>query len=243
MSLATYFISDLHLEESRPEITQAFLRFIDEIKPEAEALYILGDFFESWIGDDENTPLQASIKQALSDLTQSGTSVYLMHGNRDFLIGHHFEEESGCNIIPDPSLIDLYNTPTLLMHGDSLCTEDKEYMKFRQNMRNETWQTLFLNRPLEDRQTTARQLREISQLKNKGKPIEIMDVTPDEVINVMNEYGVLHLIHGHTHRPDCHNVNLGEETGKRWVLGDWGHQFWYLKATPNTAPKLIKKDI
>jgi UDP-2,3-diacylglucosamine hydrolase len=243
MSLATYFISDLHLEESRPEITQAFLRFIEEIKTDAETLYILGDFFESWIGDDENTLLQTSIKRSLLNLTESGISVFLMHGNRDFLIGQKFEKETGCKIIPDPTLINLYDNATLLMHGDSLCTTDKEYMKFRQNVRNETWQALFLNRPLEDRQTTAKQLREISQLKNKGKTVDIMDVTPQEVINIMNEYDVLQLIHGHTHRPHCHDVDLGGKFGKRWVLGDWSDHFWYLKVMANKAPTLIKKDI
>lgn len=158
--MRTLFISDLHLEESRPEITAAFLTFIEELEADVDALYILGDLFEAWIGDDENTPLQVKVKTALGDLVSKSCPVYFIHGNRDFLIGQRFAEETGVQLLPDPSLIDLYGEPVLILHGDSLCTRDIAYMKFRQNMRNPEWQSLFLNRPLQDRRTTAQQLRD-----------------------------------------------------------------------------------
>ena len=231
MKKATFFISDLHLEETKPKITQAFLQFLEEIQPQALALYILGDFFEAWIGDDENTPLQVEIKQAIRLLSNNGTDVFLMHGNRDFLIGQQFEEETGATLLNDPVVINLYGQPTLLMHGDSLCVDDKEYMKFRKNMRNESWQKSFLVRPLIDRQTTAQQLRTISQIKNKGKTTEIMDVSATEVIRIMTEFNVRQLIHGHTHRPASHDLAFDSQTGIRMVLGDWTTSFWYAKAT------------
>jgi UDP-2,3-diacylglucosamine hydrolase len=204
--VTTLFISDLHLEESRPDITEAFLGFLDGTASGVDQLYILGDFFEAWIGDDERTPLQEQIAAALRKLRGSGTEIFLMHGNRDFLIGQDFCDRAGATLLDDPTVINLHGTPTLLMHGDSLCTADVEYQKFRANMRNPQWQQMILQRPLEDRQQMARQLREISMAKNQGKEEFIMDVTPEEVVKDMEAHGVQRLIHGHTHRPAVHEL-------------------------------------
>lgn len=234
----TLFISDLHLEESRPDITGAFLGFLDKTAPGAEQLFILGDFFEAWIGDDERTPLQDRIAAALRKLSDSGTDIFLMHGNRDFLLGEDFCARAGATLLDDPTLIDLYGTPTLLMHGDSLCTADVEYQKFRANMRNPQTQKLILARPLKDRQQMARQLREMSMATNRGKAEDIMDVTPDEVVRVMETHDVPLLIHGHTHRPAEHNLTVNGNAAKRIVLGDWDKNVWWLDVKPGKKPEL-----
>ncbi|MDO6440660.1 MULTISPECIES: UDP-2,3-diacylglucosamine diphosphatase [unclassified Marinobacter] len=239
----TLFISDLHLEESRPDITGAFLGFLDKTAPGAERLYILGDFFEAWIGDDERTPLQNQIAAALRKLSDSGTEIYLMHGNRDFLLGEDFCARAGATLLDDPTLIDLYGTPTLLMHGDSLCTADVEYQKFRANMRNPQTQKLILARPLKDRQQMARQLREMSMATNRGKAEDIMDVTPEEVVRVMAAYDVPLLIHGHTHRPAEHSLEVNGKAAKRIVLGDWGQHLWWLEAKPGLTHELKKASL
>jgi UDP-2,3-diacylglucosamine hydrolase len=227
--MSTYFISDLHLEESRPDITRAFFSFIDAIQADAKTLYILGDFFESWIGDDENTELQLSVKKRLKRFTEQGAALFFMHGNRDFLIGELFEEETGARILPDPSLVELAGEQTLLMHGDSLCTGDTGYMKFRATIRNPAFLEPFLKRPIEERKITAQQLRTMSQANNQSKSMEIMDVTPDEVTKEMTSHQILTLIHGHTHRPETHEIQHGEQTLTRIVLGDWDQHVWYLK--------------
>ncbi|MBL1274018.1 MAG: UDP-2,3-diacylglucosamine diphosphatase [Oceanospirillales bacterium] len=238
--MTTLFISDLHLEESRPDITGAFLRFLKEKAPGAEQLYILGDFFEAWIGDDEHTPLQEQVAAALRTLSDNGTRIFLMHGNRDFLLGEDFCARAGATLLDDPTLIDLYGTPTLLMHGDSLCTADVEYQKFRANMRNPKTQKLILARPLKDRQQMARQLREMSMATNRDKAEGIMDVTPDEVVRVMEAHDVPRLIHGHTHRPAEHALKVNNKTAKRIVLGDWDTNLWWLEANPGLEPELKK---
>jgi len=241
--VTTLFISDLHLEESRPDITEAFLGFLDGTASGVDQLYILGDFFEAWIGDDERTPLQEQIAAALRKLRDSGTDIFLMHGNRDFLIGEDFCKRAGATLLDDPTVIDLHGTPTLLMHGDSLCTADVEYQKFRANMRNPQWQQMILQRPLEDRQQMARQLREISMAKNQGKEEFIMDVTPEEVIKDMEAHGVQHMIHGHTHRPAVHELIANGLPAKRIVLGDWDKNVWWLEAEPGKEPELKKQPL
>ena len=241
--MTTLFISDLHLEESRPDITEAFLGFLDGTASGVDQLYILGDFFEAWIGDDERTPLQEQIAAALRKLRDSGTDIFLMHGNRDFLIGEDFCERAGATLLDDPTVIDLHGIPTLLMHGDSLCTADVEYQKFRANMRNPQWQQMILQRPLEDRQQMARQLREISMAKNQGKEEFIMDVTPEEVIKDMEAHGVQHMIHGHTHRPAVHELIANGLPAKRIVLGDWDKNVWWLEAEPGKEPELKKQPL
>ncbi len=238
--MTTLFISDLHLEESRPDITGAFLSFLKEEAPGAEKLYILGDFFEAWIGDDEHTPLQEQVAAALRELSENGTRIFLMHGNRDFLLGEDFCARAGATLLDDPTLIDLHGTPTLLMHGDSLCTADVEYQKFRANMRNPQTQKLILARPLKDRQQMARQLRELSMATNRSKAEDIMDVTPDEVVRVMENHNVSQLIHGHTHRPAEHELEVNGEAAKRIVLGDWDENVWWLDAKPGQKPELKK---
>ena len=234
-----YFISDLHLEESRPDITQAFLQFMDAAQKDATALYILGDFFESWIGDDENTELQLSIKARLKIFTDSGAALFFMHGNRDFLIGALFAEETGATILPDPSIIQLNNEPVLLMHGDSLCTGDTGYMKFRATIRNPSFLEPFLKRPIEERRITAQQLRAMSQANNQEKSTEIMDVTPDEVVTEMSKHQIKTLIHGHTHRPEIHNIQVNEQAAQRIVIGDWDKDVWYLKVDENNPIALL----
>lgn len=236
--MTTLFISDLHLEEKRPEIIEAFFNFLSNKTHGIDALYILGDFFEAWIGDDENTPLQLEVKKKLKDVTDSGTQLFFMHGNRDFLIGSLFCEETGATLLDDPSVVDLYGRKVLLMHGDSLCTNDVEYMKFRQNMRDQEWQQLFLKRSLPERQLVAQQLRTISQAKNKGKAQEIMDVTPAEVVSSLAEHKVDILIHGHTHRPAVHDLTVENKPAQRIVLGDWDKYVWYIEANSADAIEL-----
>ncbi len=195
----------------------------------AEALYILGDFFEVWIGDDDQTPFNQSIMSLLKDYSASGGQLYFMVGNRDFLIGDGFAKETGAHLLPDPTVIDLYGQPVLLMHGDSLCTRDTDYMAFRQQARSPTWQAQLLSQPIDVRRKIAQDLREKSQSMNSLKADDIMDVTPEEVNLSMVSHGVKLMIHGHTHRPARHQlVNEGAE---RIVLGDWHRSAWWLKAS------------
>ncbi|MDX1589738.1 MAG: UDP-2,3-diacylglucosamine diphosphatase [Oleiphilaceae bacterium] len=236
--MTTRFIADLHLEESRRDITDAFLGFLADYGHGIDALYILGDLFENWIGDDERTPLQEEVSQALASVSESGTDLYLMHGNRDLLIGQDFCQRVGARLLDDPTVVDLYGEPVLLMHGDSLCTRDLEYMKFRKSVRDGKWHRAFLNRPLAERQQVARQMRQLSQMKNQGKPREIMDVTPEEVVRVMQEHRVRTLIHGHTHRPQVHELSLDGAQARRLVLGDWDRRVWYIESAPGQAPQL-----
>jgi len=238
--VTTLFISDLHLEESRPDITGAFLGFLKTHAMGVEQLYILGDFFEAWIGDDERTPLQEQVAAALREVRDSGTEIFLMHGNRDFLIGNDYCERAGATLLDDPTVIDLYGTPALLMHGDSLCTADVEYQKFRANMRNPQMQKMMLARPLEDRQQMARQLRQMSMAKNQGKAEDIMDVTPEEVVKELEHHGVQLMIHGHTHRPAIHDLEANGEPARRIVLGDWDTHVWWLEARSGQEPDLKK---
>lgn len=226
-------ISDLHLEEQRPDISRAFVHFLAERAPQAQALYILGDFFEVWIGDDAMSPFQHDIARALRQLSDSGTRVYLMHGNRDFLIGQAFCREAGCTLLKDPSVIQVDGKPVLLMHGDSLCTLDVGYMKLRRVLRNPL--TLFILRhlPLSTRHKLARKLRNESRAQTRMKASEIVDVTPEEVPNVMTAFGVRTLIHGHTHRPAAHTLEVDGEPAQRIVLGDWDKQAWALQIDEN----------
>ncbi|MGP0173128.1 UDP-2,3-diacylglucosamine diphosphatase [Pseudomonas sp. NCHU5208] len=222
-------ISDLHLEEKRPDITRAFLHFLATRARQAEALYILGDFFEVWIGDDGMTPFQREIAKALRELSDAGTRIYLMHGNRDFLIGKRFCREAGCTLLKDPSLVQLGGEPVLLMHGDSLCTLDVGYMKLRRWLRNPLSLLILRNLPLATRQKLARKLRNESRAQTRMKASEIVDVTPEEVIRVMAAHGVRTLIHGHTHRPAVHELIVNGQAARRIVLGDWDRQGWALQ--------------
>ncbi|HEK0907020.1 TPA: UDP-2,3-diacylglucosamine diphosphatase [Pseudomonas putida] len=222
-------ISDLHLQEERPDITRAFLDLLDGRARHAKALYILGDFFDAWIGDDAMTPFQQSICQALRTLSDSGTAIYLMHGNRDFLIGQDFCKAAGCTLLTDPSVVELGGEPVLLMHGDTLCTRDVAYMKLRRYLRNPLSLWILRHLPRSTRQKLARKLRSESQAQVRMKNTEIVDVTPDEVPKVMSEHGVRTLIHGHTHRPALHKLVVEGQPARRIVLGDWDRRGWALQ--------------
>ena len=228
--MSTYLISDLHLDESRPDITRAFFDFLRGPAAGAEALYILGDFFEVWVGDDDDAPLVAEVAAELKRYSGSGAELYLMHGNRDFLLGQDFAHRAGAVLLPDPSLVTLAGQKVLLMHGDSLCTLDQEYMAFRRQARDPNWQEALLAKPLEERRQIAAQIRAASKSMNSRKAEDIMDVTPAEVEKVMREHNVRTLIHGHTHRPARHQLSIDNEAAERIVLGDWGELAWCVKA-------------
>ena len=227
--MTTLFISDLNLEESRPDITGAFLGFLKTHAMGVEQLYILGDFFEAWIGDDERTPLQEQVAAALREVRDSGTEIFLMHGNRDFLIGNDYCERAGATLLDDPTVIDLYGTPALLMHGDSLCTRDEGYMRLRRWLRNPVSLFILHHLPLAKRQQLAQKLRSSSKQQTRMKASDIVDVTPDEVVNIMQRHRVRTLIHGHTHRPAIHTLEVDGQPARRIVLGDWDRQGWALQ--------------
>jgi len=222
-------ISDLHLEEERPDISRAFLHFLETRACQAEALYILGDFFEVWIGDDAMTPFQRSIAQALRSLSGSGTRIYLMHGNRDFMLGKSFCRAAGCTLLADPSVVELNGERALLMHGDSLCTRDEGYMRLRRLLRNPFSLFVLRNLPLSTRRKLARKLRNESRTQTRMKASDIIDVTPELIPRVLAEYRVRILIHGHTHRPATHDLVVNGQTAQRIVLGDWDRQGWALQ--------------
>ncbi len=222
-------ISDLHLEQERPDISRAFLHFLETRATQAQALYILGDFFEVWIGDDAMSPFQRSIAQALRQLSDSGTRIYLMHGNRDFMLGKAFCREAGCTLLNDPCVVELGGERVLLMHGDSLCTQDAAYMKLRRWLRNPLSLFILRNLPLATRHKLARKLRNESRAQTRMKASDIVDVTPDEVPRIMASHDVRTLIHGHTHRPAVHQLMLDGQSARRIVLGDWDRQGWALQ--------------
>jgi len=222
-------ISDLHLEEERPDITRAFLHFLTTRACQAEALYILGDFFEVWIGDDAITPFQQSIADALRALSERGTRIYLMHGNRDFMLGKGFCRAAGCTLLGDPSVVELGGERVLLMHGDSLCTRDEGYMRLRRLLRNPLSLFILRHLPLSTRRKLARKLRNESRAQTRMKASDIIDVTPELIPRVLAEHGVRTLIHGHTHRPATHELEVDGRPARRIVLGDWDQQGWALQ--------------
>jgi UDP-2,3-diacylglucosamine hydrolase len=224
-----YFIADLHLHETRPEVTQAFFRFLDEQMKDAEALYILGDFFDTWIGDDDDIAIGHEVAAKLHALNEKGTAIFLMHGNRDFLLGKEFAARAGATLIPEGIVIDLFGCLTLLLHGDNLCTGDAQYQTFRQQVRSSQWQQQILSQPLAARRALASQIRAESQSMNALKAENIMDVTQDEVVRVMKDAGVRRLIHGHTHRPAHHALSIDGTPAERIVLGDWHSDGWCIK--------------
>ncbi|OGI49482.1 MAG: UDP-2,3-diacylglucosamine diphosphatase [Candidatus Muproteobacteria bacterium RIFCSPHIGHO2_12_FULL_60_33] len=225
MPATTLFISDLHLCGARPAITGLFLDFLQRRARTADALYILGDLFEYWIGDEAVEQEEfRTIVHGLRELTTSGTPVFVMHGNRDFLMADGFEKATGCRLLSDPSRIDLYGMPTLLMHGDTLCVDDIEYMNFRAQVRNPAWQKEFLGKSVAERDRIVRDFREISKNSTAAKKPEIMDANPKAVETVMREHRVQRLIHGHTHRPKEHVFDLDGRPAWRMVLGDWYEQ-------------------
>ncbi|MCK5663755.1 MAG: UDP-2,3-diacylglucosamine diphosphatase [Thiotrichaceae bacterium] len=217
----TLFIADLHLTPRKDIIPRHFLTFLATRARKIDALYILGDLFDVWLGDDDKEPIYQEIKVALHNLTSSGVPIFFMHGNRDFLLGTRFAKLTACQLIDDPHLINLYGTPNLLMHGDTLCTQDIGYLAFRQRVRKPLWQKLFLAQPLLLRRYIAKKIRTNSQAKTQTTTREIMDVTSEAVISALETKGVYNLIHGHTHRPARHQFKLNERIAHRFVLGDW----------------------
>ena len=223
--MTTLFISDLHLCAQRPALTALFLDFLRGRATHADALYILGDLFEYWIGDDAAADAEfAAVIAGLRTLTQTGVPVYVMHGNRDFLLDEEFSKITGCRLLPDPTLMDLYGTPVLLMHGDTLCTDDVDYQNFRRIVRDPQWIKKFLAQSRDQRNAVVRDLRATSKAAMAEKQPEIMDVNPAAVETVMRSHRVRHLIHGHTHRPAQHELLLDGQPARRTVLGDWYEQ-------------------
>ncbi|HFD13366.1 MAG TPA: UDP-2,3-diacylglucosamine diphosphatase [Crenotrichaceae bacterium] len=216
------FISDLHLSSSRPEITALFLSFLKNRAREAAALYILGDLFDFWVGDDDPTPPRHHVSSGIKQLVETGTDVFIMQGNRDFLLSENFANECGGKIINDCQVIDCGGIPTLLMHGDLLCTDDLPYQTFRELSRTRQWQENALGKPLWLRLGLVRWYRMKSYFHKRKQAIEIMDVADKTVWQYCRQYNVSRLIHGHTHRPGYHNMGNSEQILQRYVLGDWG---------------------
>lgn len=224
------FISDLHLCASRPEITSSFIDFLQSTAVSADALYILGDLFEYWAGDDDMEDVHhQTVINALKKLADTDVKIYFMHGNRDFLIGADFCNVTNITLLQDPTLIDLYGNETLLSHGDALCTDDTSYQAFRRQVRQSKWQSDFLSQPLRDRKIQIEAIRMRSEQEKTGKSTEIMDVNPQAVEALLVEYGLPKIfIHGHTHRPHQHQLKIKNREITRWVLGDWYEQGSYL---------------
>ena len=230
----TYFIADLHLAQNRPDITACFLRFLKDDAIQAQHLYILGDLFEAWIGDDDDSVFLTTIVEALAALSAMGTTIYYIHGNRDFLLGQRFAKKSAMILLPEIDLIDLYGKNVVIMHGDTLCTRDVGYQKFRKKSRSWWWQAIIKSLPLFVRKKIAADYRKKSAAATSVKSQDIMDVTPDEVVKCLENYNSQLLIHGHTHRPAVHELNANNKEAKRIVLGDWYEQGAWLKVTPTT---------
>jgi len=225
--MSTLFISDLHLAPERPKVTQAFFDFLDQRAIQADALYILGDLFEVWIGDDDPAELANQVSSKLREISDAGVQIYFVHGNRDFLVGEKFAKRSGCTLLPEHCAIDLYGKNVLLLHGDTLCLDDKAYRKFRRKVRSPIGLWLMRHLPLKKRQQIARDWRAKSQMANSNKADNIMDVSTSEVERLLVEFDTNIMIHGHTHRPARHQHTNGE----RLVLGDWHDHGWVIEAT------------
>ncbi|AKC85953.1 UDP-2,3-diacylglucosamine diphosphatase [Pseudoxanthomonas suwonensis] len=237
--MTTLFVSDLHLDPARPEVTALFLRFLREQAAHADALYILGDLFEAWVGDDDPSAAGAEVSAGLRAVAESGVPVHFMHGNRDFLVGRDYARRAGLRLLPDPAVASLYGEPVLLMHGDLLCTDDTAYQAFRSQTRDPEWQRRFLAQPLAARLAFAEQARQASMARqremiegDRGTFETITDVAPATVEATLARFGVATLIHGHTHRPAVHALRAGGRDCRRIVLGDWYEQGSVLRVEP-----------
>ena len=230
--MATLFIADLHLQTEEPAITAGFLRFLQGEARQADALYILGDLFEAWIGDDDPNPLHREMAAAIHALVDSGVPCYFIHGNRDFLIGKRYARESGMTLLPEEQVLDLYGRKVLIMHGDTLCTDDTGYLAFRAKVHTPWIQKVFLALPLFIRNRIAARMRAGSKAANSSKSMTIMDVNPQAVVRVMEKHDVQWLIHGHTHRPDVHSLIANGQPAHRVVLGAWHTEGSMVKVTP-----------
>lgn len=234
--MATLFISDLHLEDSRPRMTEVLLGLLQGPARHAHALYILGDLFEYWIGDDVLTPTSQRVAAGIRELADSGVPCFFMHGNRDFLIGARYAERAGMTLLPETTVVDLHGTPTLLLHGDTLCTDDVAYQAFRSQVRDPEWQQAFLARSPEERVTIAQQARDASKKHTSAAGMEIMDVNQQAVEAAFAQHDVRHMIHVHTHRPAFHEHELSDGTsGHRIVLADWYKDGSLLRVTERGA--------
>ncbi|MDZ3797268.1 MAG: UDP-2,3-diacylglucosamine diphosphatase [Xanthomonadales bacterium] len=237
--MSTLFVSDLHLDPARPEITALFLRFLQREAASADALYILGDLFEAWVGDDDPSSTGQQVADGLRRLADAGVPVYFVHGNRDFLVGQDYAGRAGMRILPDPAVVSLYGEPVLVMHGDLLCTDDHAYQAFRAQTRDPHWQAMFLAQPLAARQAFAAQARQASMSRqqdmidgDRASFEAVTDVNPQAVEATLARFGVATLVHGHTHRPAMHAVRIGDREGRRIVLGDWYEQGSVLRVSP-----------
>ena len=237
--MASYFISDLHLSSARPQLTAALQQFLAGTLSTGDRLYILGDLFDVWVGDDALDACAHQVAAALGQCQQRGIQLFFIHGNRDFLLGKRFARAASMQLLPEATVIDLYGCPTLLMHGDSLCTQDLAYMAFRSKSRSWWWPRLVLLTPRSYRLKRAAAYRAHSQMAKQSKSAAIMEVTLEEVRRLMAGHQVQRLIHGHTHRPACHQVSLPQGQGWRWVLGEWHHSLSYLKVTANSCELLF----
>ena len=229
--MRTLFISDLHLDDSRPQITALFLDFLARDTRDASALYILGDLFEAWIGDDAPSAVGDQVAAGLADLRARGVPSFFIHGNRDFLVGDAFARRARMTLLPDPSLIDIDGEPVLLMHGDTLCIDDAKYQAFRRETRSPEWQRKFLALPVAERMRFAEQARAESRRYTRSADSALMDVNAGEVDRALAQHGVRHLVHGHTHRPNVHRWNVKDAAFERIVLGDWYEQGSVLRVT------------
>ncbi|SKC23359.1 UDP-2,3-diacylglucosamine hydrolase [Kosakonia radicincitans] len=236
--MATLFIADLHLQTEEPAITAGFLRFLAGEARQADALYILGDLFEAWIGDDDPNPLHQQIASAIKSLVESGVPCYFIHGNRDFLLGKRFARQSGMQLLPETQVLDLYGRKILIMHGDTLCTDDAGYQAFRKKVQTPWIQALFLALPLFIRRRVAAKMRAGSKAANSSKSLEIMDVNPQAVIDALEKHRVQWLIHGHTHRPAVHELTANNAPAFRAVLGAW-HSEGSMVRVSETAVELL----
>lgn len=234
--MVTYFISDLHLEKGFPTITEKFTQFLHEKASQADALYILGDFFEAWIGDDDDDPFALSILKELSDLASKGIPIYFIRGNRDLLVGQEFATKTGCKVLDDPSVIDLYGTPTLISHGDIYCIDDLAHQAFRQQLLNPLFRQMVAQKPLAERRAIAKELRQRSKDRMQTLAQEIMDVNENAVRESLKNHQVKTLIHGHTHRPGHYKVGNEEE---RIVLAAWHEKGNALAVLPTGQKELI----
>jgi len=226
----TLFVADLHLSPEHPQTTRVFEDFLRSTASLAEALYILGDLFEYWAGDDDlSDPHQAAVANVLAELSRSGTAVFIMHGNRDFLMAEGFAQAARARLIPDPTLIDLYGAPTLLTHGDTLCADDQTYLEFRAQVRATAWQENFLAQPLSQRKASITELRRRSESDKQQKAAAIMDAHPLAIAETLRAHGYPRLIHGHTHRPARHLHEVDGHICERWVLSDWEENGSFLR--------------
>ncbi len=230
--MTTLFISDLHLDDRRPETTRLLLQFLQDEAGRADALYILGDLFEYWLGDDVPSQCATQVTGALASLADQGTPCFFMHGNRDFLLREAYAKQAGMTLLPEEYVADLYGEQVLLMHGDSLCTDDIPYQQFRALVRNPAWQDDFLNKTPQERLQVAMQARDASAEHKGNVGMKIMDVNQGEVVAALERHGVQKMIHGHTHRPATHELEANGKPAQRTVLGDWYEQSSVLRASP-----------